>query len=331
MSNRYLKAFCICLPTLLCAFSAQKAAAETEGILATVNDRPVTSFDVEQRIKLFQVLGETKSRAELRKRAFQSLIDDIIKIEEAKKTKSEPTDEMVSKQIERIAKGLGTTVDGLAAKLKAKGISMTSLRSYVSSEIAFSRMLGTKGAAKPELDKAEVDRRYSEIKAKYNKIINDPRMKPVTVYQIQVIELPVDAAGDPNEQQILQSRAIEARQFMSRYKGCNSARAAAEGIFNVKIGKTVDADGSKFPAQLKAELDKEGPGKAIGPGRTKTGLQVIGYCGKRTITPPKPQMPAREAIENAVLNEAYDKQEETYMVDLRKKAYIEYKGASQPQ
>ena len=331
MPNILIKFFCMLFAMFLLGLPASFAPAEAQGLLATVNDQPVTSFDVEQRLKLLQVLGDTRPQAELRKYALQSVIDDIIKTGEAKKAKAEPTEDVINKQIERMAKGSGTTADGLASKLKAKGISMSTLKRYVTSQIAFKRLLGAKGQVKVDADQAEVDRRYAELKAQYNKAVNDPRMRPVTVYQLQEIDLPVDAIGGAGDQQILMSRAIEAQQFVKRYKGCKSARTAAEGIFNVKIGKPFEADAAKLPKPLKAALDKAGPGKAVGPGRSKSGLQVIGYCGKRTIKPPKPEMPPREAVEKVVLNEAYDKQEETYMVELRKKAYIEYKGASQSQ
>jgi peptidyl-prolyl cis-trans isomerase SurA len=307
------------------------AWAEGQGVLATVNDKPVTSFDVEQRIKLLQVLGDGRSTAELRKRALQSAIDDIVKREEALKRKIEPTEEQINRQVARIAKGMGTTPEGLAGKLKAKGISMTALKNYVSAQIALSRIMGAKSETRIEADQAEVDRRYNKIKAEYNKMLNDPRLKPVTVYQLLEITLPLDAMGDANDQQMLMSRAIEAQQVMKRFTGCKSARAAAEGIFNVKVGKPFDADGSKIPKELKAILDKTGPGKAIGPVRNKTALQVIGFCGTRTVKPQKPELPPREAVENAVLNEAYEKQQDSFMAELRQKVYIEYKGASQSQ
>lgn len=307
------------------------AFAQSQGVLATVNDQPVTSFDVEQRVRLFQILNSSKAKGDVRKNALQSLVDDIIKIQEAKRLQIAPKDDLIDKQIERMAKGGGTTPDGLAAKLKSKGVSISSLRSYVAAQISMNRIISMKNGAKVEANQAEVDKRYNEIKKKYDQIVNDPRLKPITVYQIQEIDLPLDAMGDANDQQMVMSRAVEAQQFIKRYTGCKTARAAADGIFNVKIGKSFEADASKIPKQLKDALDRAGPGKAVGPGRNKTGLQVIGFCGKRTIKPQKPEMPPREAVENAVLNEAYDAQEEKYIAELRQKAYIDYKGASASQ
>ena len=150
--------------------------------------------------------------------------------------------------------------------------------------------LGGKYQVKIKVEPAEVDRKYDEIKQdlekKVSTIMNDPRMKAVQIYNILEIDLPVESADDA---MLLQARAIEAVQLIKNFNGCNTAREAASGIFNVKIGKPIDAVAAKIPKSLKQALDKVGPGKAMGPARGPKGIQVIGFCGKRTIQPPKPK------------------------------------------
>ena len=84
----------------------------SQGIVVIVADHPVTTFDIDQRIKLLKV---TRGAAITRKQALQSLIDDIVKTEEAKKLKAEPTDKMIDAQLERMAKGSNTSVSARAA------------------------------------------------------------------------------------------------------------------------------------------------------------------------------------------------------------------------
>jgi parvulin-like peptidyl-prolyl isomerase len=110
-------------------------------------------------------------------------------------------------------------------------------------------------------------------------------------------------------------------------------KAASEGIFDVKKGNTFEADATKLPPQMRAALDKGGVGRAIGPMRGKTGIQLIALCGIRKITPPKPNftMPTREQVERAVINEKYDKLEEDYLSTARDKIYVEYRDPSYAQ
>lgn len=292
--------------------------------MATVSDRPITTFDISQRAKLLKVM---RGANVTKKQAFQSLVDDVVKREEARKIKAEVTDAMIDQQLERMAKNSGATVDALAKRFKSQGVSLSALKYHISAQLAFNRIMGSKGV-KPTADQAKVDKKYAELKADFARIAKDPRMKPVTVYKLQEILMPVEQEADSI---LINARAAEAQQFVSRYKGCSSAKAAASGIFNVKIGKTLEADGSKLPKQIRAALDKSGPGRVLGPMRTKGGLQLLGYCGKRSIAPKMPDMPSREAIERSVYNEQFDDFEATQLQDLRKSYVIDYKDASYSQ
>ncbi|MGE0239080.1 MAG: hypothetical protein AB7F09_21795 [Parvibaculaceae bacterium] len=302
-----------------CAFaSATTARAQGQGVLVTVNDLPVTSFDVEQRVKLNAILGRNQgTAAEQRKRALQNLIDDVIKLAEAKKYNAAPNDKAIDAQVDKMAKGSNTDAKGLAAQLKAKGSSMSALRKLVAAQISFNRLISGMYKVKVEVDQAEVDK-------KYNEYANDPRLKPVTVYEILEVEMPVENTSEAMAQQLFMARAADAAQYRQAFKGCGNARAAASGIFNVRIGKRMQADGQKLPKPLKAALDKAGPGGLIGPARSKNGIQMIAFCGKKSIAPEKP---TRQQIEMMLTNKKYDVYEERYMRELRRNAFIEYKDA----
>jgi peptidyl-prolyl cis-trans isomerase SurA len=262
------------------------------------------------------------------------MIDEVIKIAEAKKYKVDASDKQIDDQLGRLAKGLETDAAGLRAKLQSQGIAINSLKQYVAAQIAFARILGGKYQVKIKVEPAEVDKKYAEIKQgleqKVSTIMNDPRMKAVLVYTIVEIDLPVETADDA---MLLQARAIEASQLIKNFKGCNTARMAASGIFNVKIGKPIDAVAAKIPKQMKQALDSVGPGKAMGPARVPKGIQVIGFCSKRTIQPQKPkyELPTREQVETAVSNEKYAAVEDKYMKVMRKTALIEYKDPTYAQ
>lgn len=333
------KTFCF-LAALLCTLflfdSGRNSphAASNQGIVATVNDVPITSFDIDQRLRLMKILGTRQEGNNARKKALQAMIDEVIKIAEAKKYKVDATDRQIDEQLGRIAKGLKTDAPGLREKLQSQGIAISSLKQYVAAQIAFSRILGGKYQVKIKVEPAEVDKKYAEIKQgleqKVSTIMNDPRMKTVQVYTILEIDLPVETADDA---MLLQARAVEASQLIKNFKGCDTAREAASGIFNVKIGKPIDAVAAKIPKQLKQALDSVGPGKAMGPARGPKGIQVIGFCSKRVVQPQKPkfELPTREQVETAVSNEKYDAVEDKYMRIMRKTALIEYKDPSYAQ
>ncbi|MBL8789133.1 MAG: hypothetical protein JNM45_01460 [Rhizobiales bacterium] len=289
----------------------------------TVNDQPVTSYDVNARINLWKMLGGNTTLS--RKQALDGIINDIAKIEEAKKYKAEATEKDIEERLARVAKGMNTDINGLKGKLKTQGVSMSVMRQYLGGQIAFGRLLSGKYRERVDVTDAEIDAKMAEVKANMNgqlaKIKADPRMQPVTVYEILEINFPVDSPD------FLTARAADTQQFAARFKGCGSAKAAASGIFNVKIGKKIEADSRRIPPQLQAAFKQAGAGRAIGPFRGPTGLQMWGYCGSKKITPqlPKAQMPTREQVKTALFNEKYDDIEKKYGLILRKNVMIEYR------
>ena len=317
----------------VCLLGAAPASAEDQGLVAIVNDHPVTEYDISQRITLLKILGDTKPEALSRKKSLQSLVDDQVKNIEAKKYNMTATEADITGHIARISKGMNTDAAGLLARLKKAGISEVTFRAYIATQIGFNRIIGSRYRENIKVAPGDIDRKTAEIKStvdnRMSQIMNDPRMKGVTVYEIMEIILPVDA----NDSALLQARAVEAAQFQQRFKGCGNVKAAAAGIFDVRPGKKIEADGAKLPRPMKAALDKAGPGRAIGPMRGKGGIQLLAFCGLRKITPPKPnfQMPTRQQIENMLVNEKYDGLEEEYMKTARQSVYVEYRNDSYSQ
>ena len=317
------------LPAMTTAALAQSSPV----IVAVVNDQPITELDLQQRIALLDVLGDTPQGGMDKKKALRQLIDDVVKTQEAKRYNMYPTDSEVTDRIKRLAEGMKLTSAALLAKLKEKGISEASFRAYLSASMGFSRIIQGKYQQQIQASDAEIDAKTAEIKASYGqqmtKIMNDPRMKPITVFSLMEILLPVEG----NDPMLLQSRAIEAQQVLQRFNGCGSLKAASQGVFDVKLGRTFDADSSKMPPQMKAALEKGGVGHAVGPMRAKDGIQLIALCGIRKLVPPKPNftMPTRDQIERAVINDKYDKLEADYLNTVRDKVYVEYRDQSYAQ
>jgi peptidyl-prolyl cis-trans isomerase SurA len=296
-------------------FCPQAAAAAERGVVAVVNDQPITTFDVEQRMKLTSILGSGKKLT--RKEALELLVNDILKRNETARLKATLNDEQIDGAIQRLAQGSGTTVEGLTAKLKSVGISMKALRNQILTNISFNRVLIAKYKIKPQVDDADVDKKMAALQ-------QDPRLQPILVYELREIVLPIDFQ-DPYVNQLIQNRGIEARQIQQNYTSCGKIDDAASGIFNVNVSKLVQVQGDKLPKKMRDVLEKAGKSSLIGPMRAKEGIQLIAFCGKRTIAP---QGPTREQVQRMMIDQVYDVYEEKYLRDLRRTALIDYKDPS---
>ena len=309
------------------------ARAEQGSLIVVANDVPITEYDITQKINLLKILNSMPPGAENRKVILRSLVDDVVKIAEAERLKIAPTAGEIEVQIARIAKNMKLDKKGLLERLKAKGVSGDFFRRYLSAQMGFSRVVGAQNRKEVTVTDAQVDAKLAEIKAnmnaQLNKIMADPRMKAITVYKIVEINLPLEN-NDPG---LLQARAVDAMQVVRQFKGCGNVRAAGAGVFNVKYGKVVEADGARLPPPLKQAMDKAGAGRAIGPVRSPSGMQVIGFCGTRRMTPPKPnfEMPTRDQVKNLLTNEQYGAIENGFLKEARKRVYIEYRDQSYAQ
>jgi peptidyl-prolyl cis-trans isomerase SurA len=316
----------VLMSTLLAAGVAVAAVpqglAASQRLVVVVNDHPITDYDIDQRVRLNQAMGASGgSEAQQRKAALQDLIDDVIKQAEAKRNKIVPNEQQVSEAIARMAKNIGSTPESLSKSLSDKGVSMSTLKQYVSASIAFNWIASQQYNVKVEVEASEVDRRLASIQA-------DPRFKPVDVYELQEISLPVEQMGEAAAAQLFQARAVEAQQFMRRWKNCSNSKEAASGIFNVKMTKAIQIAAKDLPADMRKALDQVGPGKLLGPMRAPEGVQIVAYCGRSTVEPPKP---TREVVESMLRNEKHELASQRILRDLRRSAYIDYKDPSLTQ
>jgi peptidyl-prolyl cis-trans isomerase SurA len=323
-------------------FVAAPAHAQEAQVLVTINDLPITTYDVSQRISLWKLVGGKPSSGDLKKQALNELIDDIAEIEEAKRRGIAATEDEIDKRMEGISQSLKTDTAGLKAKLKSQGIAVAAMRQYIAAQFAFHRLVRAEGDQTLKVSDADIKKRTAKYKAEIDANINkqiakieaDPRRRPITVYQILDVSFPIVAAGGEITPQLVQSRAMEVGQFMARFKGCKSAKEAASGIFDVKIGKTFEADATKLPKELKAAFDSVKVGAALGPIRGEKALQVLGFCGVRTVTPPKIERPAdikyptADQVRSNIEQERFAAVQDKYRGAWRKKLVIEYRDPS---
>ena len=94
---------------LFCLAAPLSAQAQDMKVLVTVNDQPITSYDVNARINLWKLLGGNVALT--RKQALDGIIGDIAKIEEAKKYKADPSEKDIDERVARVASGMKTDND----------------------------------------------------------------------------------------------------------------------------------------------------------------------------------------------------------------------------
>ncbi|NQY96203.1 MAG: SurA N-terminal domain-containing protein [Henriciella sp.] len=144
----------IALATLMgftaCGYvSAQEAAPETlqiEGVVAVVNDDPISFTDVRQRARLLLLsLGGREPTPEqvqqITAQALEQLIDERLQLQEAAEYEVEISDSEIASSIDRLAQQSGLTRESLVSTLLQSGVNPTSLEDQTRAEIAWRRIM----------------------------------------------------------------------------------------------------------------------------------------------------------------------------------------------
>ncbi len=302
--------------------SGELAGAVSTRVVAIVNGRAISEYQIEQRVKLLRVLMPVQgSDRQQKKAALQDLINDELKNQETKKFKITLSHKQVDKMIAE-----SEDLKNLADRLQKQGLSERLVKDYIITRMTWRRIISMR-YDRPEPNDAQVKARFSQIKAEISK---QASAQAVTLYKLLPIMLPIDrqATGELT-QEVARSRLIEATRIAKRFKSCRSARNATRGVFNVKIGKLISADPEKMSKQMRQTLDRAGTGSAfvMGVAPDKSSVQIMAFCDRERVTP-KPPAITREFVKRRLQDQQFENLSNSYLRDLRKSAFIEYKDAS---
>lgn len=309
---------------LLVVAHASAAGAVSTRVVATVNDTAISAYQITQRIKLLKILRPRLVRGSLKQQqkvALQDLIDEKLKTEEAKKLKLLLPNERV---VEIIAQT--PSLKNLAARLKSQGLSSRLVNSYIATRMSWNRILSNKYPNQTVTDE-QVAARTEQFRKDLQRQAAE---RTVSIYELLQITLPVDKQATPElTNEVARSRLIEADAITRRFKSCRSARKATSGVFNVRIGKRIPADPRKMPKQMRKTLDRAGPGSAFvaGVSPDRSAVNIMAYCGKKRIAPKAPTI-TPDIVKQRLEDERFQNLGKSYLRDLAKNAFIEYKDAS---
>lgn len=136
--------------------------ALADGIIATVNDRIITGFDLRQRMLLVIALSEVQPTEEnlpaIQQEALNALVDERLQAQELAEYKDLIiTDEEVNAEIAAMAQEAGTTPENYIAFLEQGGIRASTLRDYLRTAIGWRELVGGRFGTRSRVSRAQVE------------------------------------------------------------------------------------------------------------------------------------------------------------------------------
>jgi peptidyl-prolyl cis-trans isomerase SurA len=264
LSSRFLVLGCS-LISASCILAASVPSAQAQNVIATVNDDPITDYDIAERIKLNQVLH----RPATRDAALEDIIVDRLKIGETLKFKINPTDQDIGNAIAVTARQMKTQPQAIIAGLQRAHVDQAEWKEHWKAEWVW-------GAYTRAMNKM-LDVSDSDVRAEAAK---EPNKTPSDQYTLRQVIMTLSPTASPAE---VESRMREATQLRARFNDCAQGIQLASAIQNVAVKEPLTRSTTALGEQLRDLLDKTPVGHLTPPSRTTDGVEMVALCSKSAL------------------------------------------------
>ncbi len=282
------------------------ADALAQQIVVIVNGDPITALDIEQRQKLTQL---STHKAPPRQEVLEELINEKLKIKEAKRFGLEVSDQEVDQSYATMASRMRATADQLTQMLAKGGVNANTLKSRIRADIAWQQLV--RGRYQSILQVGEKDLLATASNAE-DSVGYDFSLRPI----LFITPTGADAA-------VIEGRKREAEALRARFNSCDEGIAFARALHQVVVRDQVNRSSADLPPELRKVLDDMEVGKLTSPEVTKYGIEMFAICGKKQSA--ADNTPGRRKARETLMMERFEQQSKKYLQEVRRSAMIEYK------
>jgi peptidyl-prolyl cis-trans isomerase SurA len=305
-----------CISTLLVfvvlAISAPWTVNAQTKVVALVNDEPLTNFQVRARAKFMSVTSRRPNNEALRKAALDELIEEQIKLQEAKRLGISVEDGRIDNAYGRMAQRMDMNGAQLTRAFRSAGVDPDTLKRRIRSDLAWQQVVQARFRQEIRVREQDVIQAMGNAAGASGAV-----PQTATEYELQQVVVIVPQTANAAEKQ--RRRAI-ADQFRTRFAGCASTQGLVQQYRDVvfrDIGKRLS---SQFGEEQNNLLASVPVGGLTEPADSETGFQMFAVCNKRQIEDDTAQ---RREVETQLRSERGNILARRLLIDLRQNAIIE--------
>lgn len=293
--------------TLLMPLAAA-TAAHAQSVVVMVNGSPITTYDIEQRSKLVTL---TTRKTAPRQEIIQQLIDDRLKMKEAKKFGINMTPSEVDSSYASMGQRMGLSPDQLSKVLMAQGVRPETMKLRLQADTAWGALV--RGRFKQSLMVGERDVRAAAggDAAPQEAESFEYHLRPVVIF-----------VPRGSSQAVVERSKKEAETIRERIQSCQEASTTFKSLRQATIRDTIVKTSADLPKNLRELLDKTPVGHMTPPEVTRQGIEMVALCDRKVTAA---DTPAKREARDKLFAQKYEAKSKSYLNDLRKGAMIEYK------
>jgi peptidyl-prolyl cis-trans isomerase SurA len=254
--------------------------------------------------------ARSKTLPGLRKQALEELIDEHLKMQEARRLNAVADDQEVDRILTGMAERNKMTLEQFAAHMRSSGADIGSMRSRLKAELSWREVVRRRFGHQVAITERDVDR---FVAASPGVAADDVAL------EVQRITLKMPAKID---QRLVAKRVAEAEGLATRFTGCAGARALAAGLADVQHEDLGSRKASTISEPTRSLLLNARDGEILPPNVAQGGVELWILCG-RTAT--KGDDRKREVAQAELRQKEFEILAKKHLKDLRLDAAIEYR------
>jgi peptidyl-prolyl cis-trans isomerase SurA len=243
----------------------------------------------------------------VKKQAIEELIDERLKLQEAKKQSVTIEDSEVDRVINGIAERNKMTLDQFT---KQVGGSIDPMKSRIRAALSWNEVVRRRFGPLINVNTKDVDKMVATAAGSAQEDVE---------LQIQRVQIMLPKKM---EEHGIAQRIEEAEKVRSRFTDCKSTAAAATGIPGAKFENIGKRKSSTLPEPTRTLLLNASDGEMLPPSVGDGAVELYVVCGRDSV---KSDADKRTQAEGELKQKEFEVMARRYLKDLREDAHIEYR------
>ena len=301
--------------TIASILTAGTALAQT-AIRVIVNGEAITSNEIAQRARFLRVVDRQTTGASVERAAMEELVEEKLKLQEAKRVGITVGDPQVEAAFASIAARLKISPAQLAAGLSHQGISPRSLKERLRGQIIWQQLVVGRFNRTVSISDSQIVDALAKKEPGAAKTggVTDGKTAEYTLQQVVLVVAQKGGNAD--------ARMREAEALRARVTSCDGLVEAVKPLPEALVKSFGKRTEDELPDNFRGLLADVPVGRLSKPIRSAVGVEMIAVCGKRDLSG---DFQIRSKVEDEIRAKEGEVFARRYMNDLRRIAVIDYR------
>jgi len=280
-------------------------AALSATVKVTVNEAPITDVQISQRAKLLQLERRGNSASARLSMARKELINEELKMQEAKRLEMPPTDADVAAAFLNVARNMRISSDNLTRILTQNGVNPRTLKDRLRATIAWGNVTRSVVQSRIQFSEAELEQKAAAELTPADNID----------YILKEILFIIPRGSNISAAH----RTAQANQYRRSFQGCDSAVELSLSYRDAAVVDLGRRHATQLPDALAKEMARLNVGGITKPRVVSNGVSMLAICSK---TAARDLSFTTNKVRQEVGNKLLKAEAEKYLEELRAKASI---------